>query len=322
MTEGSSSWETLIEGNSHAMRELREAIAVAARAPDDPVLIVGATGSGKERAALAVHLSSRPAGSPYVPHVGVNHTAELFDSSLFGHARGAFTGANTAMKGACELARDGVLFLDEVGDIPLALQPKLLRVVESRKYRPIGGTKDRELNARIVAATHVDLEEAVERGTFRTDLYYRLAHFVIRVPPLDERREDIPGLVRAFARDRGDEGAFEADALDALAARAYPGQVRELMATVHRLMAAHLDRPIRAHAVLRATSLPPRDAHSHISLVLRKTRASWAEYERAGDAYIEEVLAQADGNVSASARHLGQSREWLRKKIERRGKTT
>ena len=317
MTEKSSSWEALIEGNSPAMRELRKAIAEAARAPNDPVLIVGASGSGKERVAQAIHLSSRPVRSPYVPHVGVNHTPELFDSSLFGHLRGAFTGANAAMKGACDAAGHGVLFLDEVGDIPLGLQPKLLRVIESRKYRPIGGTKDRILNARVVAATHVDLEEAVERGTFRKDLYYRLAHFAIRVPALDERREDIPGLVRTFARDRGDEEAFDAGALDALAARSYPGQVRELMATVHRLMAQHTDRPIRANKVPRDTRRTPREGHSRISLALRETQPSWAEYVRAGDAYVLEVLAQTGGNVAAAARHLGESREWLRKKAKR-----
>ena len=178
-----------------------------------------------------------------------NQNPEVADSQLFGHERGSFTGAYVARKGACEVAGDGSLLLDEIGDASPVLQAKMLRFIEERVFRPIGATKDLPMKARVLAATHVDLVAAMERGTFREDLYHRLACFVVRVPSLRDRREDIPALVRGFARERGNEDAFEQRAIDLLEVMPWPGHVRQLQANVRRMMATIPDRVITADDV-------------------------------------------------------------------------
>ena len=320
MTEGTSSWESLIEGNSPAMRDLREQIAACARAPDDPVLILGPTGCGKERTAKAIHRASRPEGSPFEPHTCLGPD-QLAESALFGHERGAFTGAHAARKGARDIAGAGSLFLDEIGETTLAVQAKLLRFLEERTFRSVGGSTDRILRARILAATNVDLQGAMARGAFRTDLYYRLAHIVVQVPALHERREDIPELVRGFARERREEDAFDASALDALASLSWPGQVRQLRAETNSLMAKLKERPIRARHIerlRRITRLPPPNKETIILDVFREVQPTWHEVQLALDAYIAELLHASGGNVTGTARLLGRSREWLRKWIARR----
>lgn len=317
MVEGRD-WRKLIDGCSTAAAQLREQVEACARAPDEPVLVLGPTGSGKERVMLAIHKASRPANSPCEPFVCANQTAELFESALFGHERGAFTGAVEARTGACDHAESGSLFLDEIGDAPVQLQPKLLRVLESRRYRPVGGRHDRELRARVVAATHVDLNTAASDGRFRSDLFYRLAQMVVRVPGLDERRDDIPDIVSSIMRAPS-ETVFERKAIDYLVEREWPGHVRQLRAFVKRSLATIQHRPIGVVELLRLEQKPgPRKTVvAQVTAALIEQHATWEQLVEVEQRYLQMVLAQEGGNLSAAARCLGVSREKLRSRLKR-----
>jgi transcriptional regulator with GAF, ATPase, and Fis domain len=233
----SDAFRSLI-GSSPAWARVLDSIRLVA-ATESPVLLLGETGTGKEEAARALHrLSARPRG----PFVAVNCSAlpaALAESELFGHEKGSFTGAQALRRGRFELADGGTLFLDEIGELPLEIQPKLLRALQEGRFERVGGERAVEVGVRLVAATHVDLERAVGEGRFREDLYYRLAVFPIRLPPLRERERDVLLLAEHFAgrlRSRaGWEGfRFEADALEELARRDWPGNVRELRNVVER----------------------------------------------------------------------------------------
>src|ERR1700677_1352469 len=206
---------------------------------DSTVLVMGETGTGKELIARAVHNLSPRAGRPFVK---VNCAAipfDLLESELFGHERGAFTGAIAQKIGRFELADKGTLFLDEVGDIPLALQPKLLRVLQEREFERLGSTRTHQVDVRLVAATNRNLLEMVKRNEFRSDLYYRLNVFPIPLPPLRERREDIPALVEHFvdiyARRMGKQiDPVSPETMSALIAHQWPGNIRELQNSIER----------------------------------------------------------------------------------------
>ncbi len=231
-------------GRSAEMRALFGTLAQVA-ATDFTVLVRGESGTGKERVAEAIHAASPRRGGPLVVFDCAAIPASLVESELFGHEKGAFTGAVTRRVGCLEAADGGTLFLDEVGELPLELQPKLLRALERREVRPLGATEARRVDVRFVAATHRELAEAVNAGTFREDLYYRLAVVRVRVPPLRRRREDLPLLLRHLleraTRDGERARALEARLSDGdwirLAAHPWPGNVRELRNVVERLVA-------------------------------------------------------------------------------------
>ncbi|MCA9638018.1 MAG: sigma-54-dependent Fis family transcriptional regulator, partial [Myxococcales bacterium] len=244
-------------GRSPAMRAVFEMISRVAEA-EVPVLLTGETGTGKSTIAAALHGRSRRASAPFV---SVNCAAipeQLLESELFGHARGAFTGATQASPGLFAEADHGTLFLDEIGELQPGLQAKLLHVLERGVVRPVGGSRERRVNTRILAATNLDLESAVRSREFREDLYYRLALVVLEVPPLRDRREDIPLLIDSFfeaARRRYPTAAarrFGDDALAALIDYRWPGNVRELSHLVERLVLLSRSEVIGAAELPRA----------------------------------------------------------------------
>jgi DNA-binding NtrC family response regulator len=224
-------------GRSQSMRRLFARVERVART-QTTVLIQGETGVGKELVALALHRLSERARTPFCVIDCCTMSPELMQSQLFGHARGAFTGASRDVKGAVERVRGGTLFLDEVGELPLALQPLLLRVLDTRTFSRAGEDRVRGADFRLVAATHQDLKSLVSAGRFREDLYYRLSATTLTVPPLRERMEDIPLLAEALAREAtGRPSSLCAATLASLCAYSWPGNVRELRNTVERVLA-------------------------------------------------------------------------------------
>jgi two-component system NtrC family response regulator len=225
-----------IVGISREMEKVFQVVRKVANT-DATVLITGESGTGKELVAKAIHSLSSRKSAPFVPINCAAIPRDLLESELFGHVKGAFTGAIKDKTGKFMLADGGTLFLDEVGELPLDLQPKLLRALQEKVVDPVGGTDSRQLDVRVVAATNLDLEQAMSDGSFREDLYYRLSVIPVHMPPLRERREDIPLLLRHFADRHGCEKvSFGEDALDVLTGYHWPGNVRELENTVQRLL--------------------------------------------------------------------------------------
>jgi len=227
-----------IVGQSAALREVLQLVEMVADT-DSTVLLLGETGTVKELIAHAIHDRSRRRNRPFVKLNCAAIPTGLLESELFGHERGAFTGAITQKTGRIELADQGSLFLDEIGDIPLELQPKLLRVLQEREFERLGSTRTKEVNVRVVAATHRNLEEMIAEKQFRQDLYYRLNIFPISIPPLRERREDIPLLVRHFARHFAHRmnkriGGISPETMEALTRYPWPGNIRELQNVIER----------------------------------------------------------------------------------------
>ena len=308
-----------LQGLTTANARMAEAINTAARAAQSraTLLVRGESGTGKELLARAIHYAS-PRGKG--PFVAVNVAAlpeTLIESELFGHERGAFTGADREHRGRFELADGGTLMLDEVGDLPKGTQVKLLRVLQEHAFERLGGTRTLHLDVRVIAATNRDLEDLVRRGDFRDDLYYRLNVVSIELPPLRERREDIPLLVGQFLERFAGEGRtgrkeVTREAMDALVRFDYPGNVRELENVVHR--ATVLARGPRIttadlppHVVGTAAPGGPEPA----SFVERV-----AEFERR---LIVEALARAGGVQTRAARTLGMSERHLRYKLKKYG---
>ncbi|TKD09443.1 sigma 54-interacting transcriptional regulator [Polyangium fumosum] len=269
----------------------------AALPGDLPVLVVGETGVGKELFARALHDLGPRARGPFVAMNCGGIPDTLFEAELFGHARGAFTGADRARTGLLVQANGGTLLLDEIGELSLLRQAALLRALEARRFRPIGSDEERAFDVRIVAATNRDLEKAVAEGTFRQDLFYRLNAITIRVPPLRERAEDVPLLCRAFLPG----ATFADDALAALSAHPWPGNVRELRNVMERLGALGASRIERAHL--------PRG--------IRGRGAPVPEVDER--APIRRALAETGGNISQAASRLGLSRQGLKKRMVRLG---
>lgn len=279
-----------------------------------PVVILGESGTGKEVVARALHGSSPRRQAPFVAVNVAALPAELLESELFGHARGAFTGAATAKQGLFEVAHGGTLFLDEIAEMPPPLQAKLLRVLQDGEIRRVGETHSFGVDARIVCATHRDLADLVERGLFREDLYYRLNVLRLRVPPLRDRPEDVLPLARTFLAHEGKgEVVFTAEAKKVLARHAWPGNVRELSSAVKHGIALSRDGVIDVEHLpeelvtprARSTS-PPRATTTDLR--------SLAEVERE---HVLRVVEACGGSQMEAARHLGIGRSTLWRKLRR-----
>jgi two-component system, NtrC family, response regulator GlrR len=301
-------------GGSAAIRAVMAELARVAPS-DTTVLLAGETGTGKELAAESLHAASPRAGAPLLVVDCGALPPELLDAELFGHARGAFTGADQDRAGIFEAAAGGTVLLDEIGELPLALQPKLLRVLESREVRRIGETAYRPVNVRVVAATHRDLRGAVNEGQFRADLYYRLAVVEIRLPALRERRDDLALLVdtildQLHASEHPLVATLRTPSFyEALAAHAWPGNVRELRNYLERCLALRAPLPPAAHA-------PPVDPHV-ANEPLEQARERWVKvFEHA---YLTDLLGKHDGNVTAAARAAGVDRAHLYRLLWRNG---
>jgi sigma-54 specific flagellar transcriptional regulator A len=236
-------------GRGHAMERVQYLIERVART-DSNVLVLGESGTGKEVVARNIHFQSARANKPFVPVNCGAIPADLLESELFGHEKGAFTGAISARQGRFEAAEGGTLFLDEIGDMSLPMQVKLLRVLQERVFERVGSNRSINADVRIIAATHRDLEAGIRDGVFREDLYYRLNVFPIELPPLRQRREDIPALVEELSarigREKGINVRVGRDALAVLADYPWPGNVRELANVIERMAIMHGDSPIGA----------------------------------------------------------------------------
>lgn len=306
-----------VAGRSPPMRRLFELLEKIGGS-DINVLIEGESGTGKELVATEIVRRSVRANKPFVIVDCGAVSASLFESELFGHARGAFTGADRDRMGAFEAANGGTVFLDEIGELPLDLQPKLLRALEAREIRRVGDSKVRRIDVRVISATNRELEREVERGRFREDLYFRLAVIRARLPALRERKEDIPLLVRAFlsqfgASDGvGGDRLFEADVLAEMALHDWPGNVRELR--------NHVERSL----VLR-TSTPPSApdsgsvASSSDGTVVPFRIAKEGIIEAFERSYLSKLLEAAKGNMSRAARMAGMDRMYLHRLTQKHG---
>ncbi len=304
-------------GHSPKMRAVFAMLEQAAKS-DATVLVSGESGTGKELAARGLHEASARREQPFVVFDCGAVSPALIESALFGHARGAFTGATEARPGIFEQAAGGTLVLDEIGELPLDLQPKLLRVLESKTARRLGDTVDRELDVRLIACTNRNLGAEVKAQRFRTDLFYRLSVIAVTLPPLRERLEEIPRLVAAFARRLGGENAPEipTPVLRVLASHDWPGNVRELRNVVERLLTLPGITASQAVGVplMAETSLVGGDA-----LELEFHAAKEAQIEAFERAYLERRLADAGGNISEAARVAGMSRQSMHRLINKHG---
>ncbi|HUP19271.1 MAG TPA: sigma-54 dependent transcriptional regulator [Gemmatimonadota bacterium] len=314
-----------VVGESPALHRVLEKVERVARTRAY-VLITGENGTGKELIAREIHIRSERADGPFVE---VNCAAiphELIESELFGHEKGAFTGAHARRKGKFELADGGTLFLDEIGDMSLAAQAKVLRALQDGVVQRVGGGERIEVDTRVLAATNKDVETEIAEGRFREDLYYRLNVVPIRVPSLGERREDIPLLVRHFARGYCEENGmppreFSDAAIRSLTERSWPGNVRELKNTVERLVILAPGETIDAVDVEALTGPPiARPAGRDPAAALLDEHASFNDYRDAAEkAFLERRLQENDWNVSETARRLDMQRSHLYKKIEKYG---
>ena len=303
-------WRQAIVTRSPLMLRLLEQAGMVAQS-DVSVLINGQSGTGKEIVAQAIHNASPRHDKPFV---AINCGAlpeQLLESELFGHARGAFTGAVSNREGLFQAAEGGTLFLDEIGDMPVALQVKLLRVLQERKVRPLGSNRDIEINVRIISATHRDLPKAMARGEFREDLFYRLNVVNLKIPPLSERAEDIPLLANHLLRQSADRHkpfvrAFSSDAMKRLMAAKWPGNVRQLVNVIEQCVAL-TSSPVIGDALVEQalegekTALPTFvEARNQFELN-----------------YLRKLLQITRGNVTHAARMAGRNRTEFYKLLSR-----
>jgi len=305
---------------SEAMRRVMAQVERVA-ASETRVCILGETGTGKELIARTVHARSPRVAGPFVTLNCAAVPAELIESELFGHEKGAFTGAASRHVGKFEQAQHGTLFLDEIGDMPPVMQTKLLRVLEENEIERVGGDRPVTVNVRVVVATHRNLEDLVKRGTFRQDLYHRIFVFPIALPPLRERLEDIPVLVEHFARQIADQNGwktlvFTAEALEALKKYSWPGNVRELRNIVERLLLLSGDQ---VDAATVEATLPAQAAASVASL---GAPATGSLAERVDGFEREVLLAELKRHsyrMTETAKALGLERSHLYKKCQALG---
>ncbi len=319
----------LLIGESPAMAELRSQVRAAAPT-DGRVLIFGENGTGKEVVARSIHAQSQRRDEPFVELNCAAIPEELIESELFGHVKGSFTGATENKKGKFRLADGGTLFLDEIGDMSLKTQAKVLRVLQEQTFEPVGGTASVRVDVRVVAATNKDLRELIRAGGFREDLYFRLNVLPLFVPPLRERREDVPLLARhfleEFARHYGRAvPEISADALAALDGYAWPGNVRELRNIVERLIimgppgritAADLPSEFGGGATGQRSAGPTGGFEPDGSATLRDARESFEKW------LIGRTLGRCGNNVTRTAEVLGVERSHLHRKLRTYGLTS
>jgi DNA-binding NtrC family response regulator len=307
-------------GESLAMRRVYAILERASRS-SAPILLLGESGTGKELAARAVHDHSPRKGGPFVVFDCGAASESLVESELFGHKRGAFTGAHAERTGAFALAHKGTLFLDEIGDLPLSLQPKLLRMLERGEVTPLGARRSETYDVRFVAATHRDLWAEVGRGTFRGDLFYRLAVVEVHLPPLRQRSDDVAGLVATFLLAAGSPAdGVAGPALDRLRSYAWPGNVRELRNVVTRGVA--LSPPGATFAQLPILLRPAANVADPSPLAVADVpyhEAKDALVARFDREYLTDLLKRSEGNLAQAARIAGLERKYLYRVLERAG---
>jgi Nif-specific regulatory protein len=304
-------------GDSGPMRQVYRRIARVAPT-DSTALITGESGTGKELVARAIHVNSPRAERPFVAINCAAITETLLESELFGHERGAFTGAVVQKKGKLEIAEGGTVFLDEIGELSLALQAKLLRVLQNREFERVGGTKAVRVDFRLIAATNRDLEAAIESGAFRRDLYYRLNVVTLTMPPLRERRDDIPLLASCFARRHSDKAKRQVegvapDALACLTAYDWPGNVRELENAIERAVVVCDGQVVHAH------HLPPTlqtAASSGTVMMSPSLKDAIDAYEKD---LIQDALKTSRGNRAKAARLLNTTGRIMNYKVKQLG---
>jgi two-component system nitrogen regulation response regulator NtrX len=307
-----------IVGKSHAIRGVTDKIEKVAKTPSR-VLITGENGTGKELVARAIHMNSTRATGPFVEVNCAAIPSELIESELFGHMKGSFTGAITDRAGKFEQANKGTLFLDEIGDMSLAAQAKVLRVLQDGVVTRIGGSKPIQVDVRVLAATNKNVEAEISAGRFRDDLFYRLNVVPLHVPPLRERREDVPGLISHFIAQLARAGmparTMSDDAVTRLQNLEWSGNVRELRNTVERLLILSTGPRIGAEDIERLVGKSSAGDSGLGSLTDCKT---FEEFKQAAErAFLLAKLRQHDWNVSETARALDMPRSNLYKKIER-----
>jgi two-component system, NtrC family, nitrogen regulation response regulator NtrX len=308
--------EYAMVGESVAMRALRKQINVVAPT-DGRVLISGESGAGKELVARAIHAQSRRAAAPFIEVNSAAIPEELIESELFGHVKGAFTGATAAKKGKFEIADGATLFLDEVSDMSPNVQAKVLRVLEEQRFEAVGSNSPISVDVRVIAATNKRLDEEIEKGTFRSDLFFRLNVIPFEVPPLRERLEDVPLLVehfnQRFARAYGKKPKrFDAKATEAMQKYSWPGNVRELRNTVERVVIMHQPQRVAVKDLpVFGDEEPPASSYRFPS------------FKEASDAYhrefIQRKLDEAGGNVSRAAELMGIDRSHLYRRMRALG---
>jgi len=308
--------EYAMVGESVAMRALRKQINVVAPT-DGRVLISGESGAGKELVARAIHAQSRRAAAPFVEVNSAAIPEELIESELFGHTKGSFTGATAAKKGKFEMADGATLFLDEVSDMSPNVQAKVLRVLEEQRFEPVGSNTPISVDVRVIAATNKRLDDEIEKGTFRSDLFFRLNVIPFEVPPLRERLEDVPLLLdhfnQRFAKAYGKKPKrFDAKAIEAMQKYSWPGNVRELRNTVERVVIMHQAQRVGVKNLPAfGEEEPPASSYRFPS------------FKEASDAYhrefIQRKLDEAGGNVSRAAELMGIDRSHLYRRMRALG---
>ncbi len=306
-----------LKGESSAMREVFSLIRRIAHTSSS-VLITGESGTGKDLVARALHFTGARADRPFVP---VNCTAipeGLLESELFGHVKGAFTGAHASRKGLFEKADGGTLFLDEIGDMGPGLQSKLLRVLQDKEIRPVGGSESMHVDVRIIAATHQDLEERIQDKTFREDLFYRLNVIPIHIPPLRERPDDVPALAETFLRrHQGERSCYlTPEAMRKLMAHPWRGNARELENVIERALALCDGESLDVGDVPLPESEANRGAQD--ASFLRRAALRETTLDDLGEQYTREVLDLVGGNKVRAAALLGIDRKTLYRRAERR----
>jgi two-component system nitrogen regulation response regulator NtrX len=309
-----------IIGKSEAIRQLREKLRLVAPTHAS-VLITGENGTGKELVARALHYQSRRAHQAFVEVNCAAIPEDLIESELFGHEKGAFTGAASRRRGKFDLAHEGTLFLDEIGDMSLKTQAKILRILEEQRFERVGGGRPIQVDVRVIAATNKNLEEEIAKGTFREDLYHRINVIPLHVPPLRERREDIPLLAAHFLKElsQGNEGppkTFTPRALEALYNLPWPGNVRELKNFIWRLAiltpAPQID--LEDLDLTAPSGAPPENLDA--LMTFPHFREARGQFEKE---YLRRKLAENSGNVSLTAEKIGLERSHLHRKLKTYG---